>query len=149
MNNLHNLQQMINALLVAIPPLSQESTSPEHHEQRDPLTEAIHVPPPLQPTVMPAMAHSQAQPTNTLSLATPASSGAVQQVPASYMPMPAGYLWPHTFHMQAAQGFNDVLHPSSAPHSATWPGYVPLVATSSPLQKLQALQTSTPNMAHQ
>ena len=140
---------MIDALLVEIPQLRQESTTPEHHEQKDPLTEAIHVPPPLQPTVMPAMAHSQAQPTNTLGLATPASSGAVQQVPASYMPMPAGYLWPHTFHMQAVQGFNGVLHPYLAPHSATWPEYVPLVATLSPFQKPQALQTSTPSMAHQ
>ena len=75
---MNNLQQMINALLVAIPPLPQESTLQEHPEQRDPLTEAIHVPPPLQPTVMPAMAHSQEQPTNTLGLAAPVSSGVVQ-----------------------------------------------------------------------
>ena len=72
---MNNLQEMIDALLAAIPPLSQESTSPERPEQRDPLAEAIHIPPPLQPSVMPAMAHSQAQPTNTLGLAAPASSG--------------------------------------------------------------------------
>lgn len=124
------------------------SPYPQCHEQRNPLYQAIHVHPP-QPTVMPAMTHSQPRPTNTLSLANPTFSGAVQQPPASIMIMQAGYLWPYTLSMQAGQGFNGVLHTYSALHSATMPGYVPLVATSSPFQKPQALQASTPIMAFQ
>lgn len=56
---------------------------------------------------------------------------------------------PYALPKQATQGFNSVLHPYSAPHSAMWPGYSPLVATSSPCQKPQALQASTPTMAYQ
>lgn len=69
--------------------------------------------------------------------AAPAFSGIVQHRPAL------------CYSKASNPGFQQRVAPYSAPHSAMWPGYAPLVATSSPCQKPQALQASTPTMAYQ